>query len=89
MAYFLEPKSETLYVTSTSIIWKRRPGKMIVESRPEYAVVQLSGIDETFPVPWDEISRLLTSDMKRISGWNGKPRLSPGVHSSAEEGLTF
>ena len=28
---------------------------MIVESRPEYAVVQLSGIPEKFPVPWEEV----------------------------------
>lgn len=28
---------------------------MIVESRPEYALVQLAGTEEKFPVPWEEV----------------------------------
>lgn len=28
---------------------------MTVESRPEYAVVQLSGLREALPVPWEEV----------------------------------
>ncbi len=39
MAYLIERKSQTIFVTATSIIAKGKPREMIVESRPEYAVV--------------------------------------------------
>ena len=55
MAYLIERKSQTIFVTATSIVAKGKPREMIVESRPEYAVVQLSGISEKFPVPWEEV----------------------------------
>jgi len=57
MGYVIELKSETLYVTAVDIIWKGKPRRMTIESRPEYAVIQLAGIDEKFPVPWDEVFR--------------------------------
>jgi hypothetical protein len=57
MGYVIELKSETLYVTAVDIFWKGKPRRMTIESRPEYAVIQLSGIDEKFPVPWDEVFR--------------------------------
>ena len=43
MAYLIERKSQTIFVTATSIIAKGKPREMSVESRPEYAVVQLAG----------------------------------------------
>ena len=55
MAYLIERKSQTIFVTATSIIANGKPREMIVESRPEYAVVQLAGVQEKFPVPWEEV----------------------------------
>jgi hypothetical protein len=55
MAYLIERKSQTIFVTGTSIIAKGKPREMTVESRPEYAVVQLSGLREALPVPWEEV----------------------------------
>jgi hypothetical protein len=55
MAYLIERKSQTIFVTATSIIDKGKPREMIVESRPEYAVVQLAGVQEKLPVPWEEV----------------------------------
>ena len=55
MAYLIERKSQTIFVTATSIVSKGKPREMIVESRPEYAVVQLAGVQEQFPVPWEEV----------------------------------
>ncbi len=55
MAYLIERKSQTIFVTATSIVAKGKPREMIVESRPEYAVVQLAGVQEKFPVPWEEV----------------------------------
>ena len=55
MAYLIERKSQTIFVTGTSIIARGKPREMVIESRPEYAVVQLSGIAQKFPVPWEEV----------------------------------
>ena len=55
MAYLIERKSQTIFVTGTSIIAHGKPREMVIESRPEYAVVQLSGIPEKYPVPWEEV----------------------------------
>lgn len=55
MAYLIERKSQTIFVTGTSIIAKGKPREMTVESRPEYAVVQLAGLREALPVPWEEV----------------------------------
>ena len=56
MAYLIERKSQTIFVTATSIIARGKPREMVIESRPEYAVVQLSGIPGKFPVPWEEVN---------------------------------
>jgi hypothetical protein len=55
MAYLIERKSQTIFVTATSIVANGKPREMIVESRPEYAVIQLAGVQEKFPVPWEEV----------------------------------
>src|SRR5436305_10412805 len=58
MGSLIELKSETLYVTAVDIFWRGKPRKMTIESRPEYAVIRLSGIDDKFPVPWDEVFQI-------------------------------
>ena len=55
MAHLIQRKSRTIFVTATAIVAKGRPREMTVESRPEYAVVQLSGMPEKLPVPWEEV----------------------------------
>ncbi len=67
MAYLIERKSQTIFVTATSIISNGKPREMIVESRPEYAVVQLSGVHEKFPVPWEEVYEAAIAQARRKS----------------------
>jgi hypothetical protein len=55
MAYLIERKSRTIFFTGTSIIARGKPREMVIESRPEYAVVQLSGLSEKLLVPWEEV----------------------------------
>jgi hypothetical protein len=55
MAYLIERKSKTIFVTATSIISRGKPREMVIESRPEYAVVHLAGLPEGLPVPWEEV----------------------------------
>lgn len=55
MAYMIERKSQTVFVTGTSIVVRGKPRKVVIESRPEYAVVRLAGLPQGFPVPWEEV----------------------------------
>ena len=55
MAYLIERKSQTIFVTATSIFARGKPREMVIESRPEYALVQLAGLPEKFSVPWEEV----------------------------------
>ena len=55
MAHLIQRKSRTIFVTATAIVAKGRPREMTIESRPEYAIVQLSGMHEKLPVPWEEV----------------------------------
>ena len=58
MAYLLERKSRTIFVTATSIVSKGKKRSITIENRPEYAIVQIAGVSERLPVPWEEIYAL-------------------------------
>ena len=74
MAYLIERKSQTIFVTATSIIAKGKPREMIVESRPEYAVVQLAGMPrEQFQFRGKRSTKLRYGDTRRIFGWSRRP----------------
>src|ERR1700733_199508 len=55
MSFLIERKTQTIFVTATSIAAKGKARKMVIESRPEYVVVQLLGIPEKYPIPWEEV----------------------------------
>jgi hypothetical protein len=55
MSYLIERKSQTIFVSATSIVARGKPREMMVECRPEYAVVQLASLPAKFPVPWEEV----------------------------------
>ena len=82
MAYLIERNSQTIFVTGTSIIARGKPREMVIESRPDYAVVQLSGLPEKFPVPWEEVYAAakkrheanLRLEARAASGRRGSPK---------------
>ena len=56
MAYLIERKSQTIFVTATSIIAKRkttRDGRS--RAAPNTLLFNSSGMPEKFPVPWEEV----------------------------------
>ena len=81
MAYLIERKSQTIFVTGTSIIAGGKPREMVIESRPEYAVVQLSGLPGKFPVPWEEVYKaakrrhVANLRVERAASRKGKPAI--------------
>jgi DNA-dependent RNA polymerase auxiliary subunit epsilon len=55
MAYLIERKTQTLYVTASSVSENGKMRKIVVESRPEFAIVRLAGARGEFPISWKMI----------------------------------
>ena len=58
MGVLLERKTQVIFVTASSVEQNGKPREVIVESRPQYAVVQLNGSKEKYPVAWEAIYEL-------------------------------
>lgn len=55
MAYLLERRTRIIFVTASSVQAKGKPREIVVETRPEFAIVQLNGTKEQYPLPWEKI----------------------------------
>ena len=55
MAYLIERKAQSLYVTASSVSENGKKRKIVVESRPEFAIVKLAGSRGEFPIAWKMI----------------------------------
>ena len=55
MAYLIEHKTQVIYVTASSVNQKGKKLKIVVESRPEFAIVRLAGARGEFPSAWKMI----------------------------------
>ena len=58
MGVLLERKTQVIFVTASSVEQNGKTREVIVESRPLYAVVQLNGSKEKYPVAWEMIYKL-------------------------------
>ena len=58
MGVLLERKTQVIFVTASSVEHNGEVREVIVESRPLYAVVQLNGSKEKYPVAWEMIYKL-------------------------------
>jgi hypothetical protein len=55
MAYLIERKAQVLYITASLVKDKGKRRKIVIESRPEYAVITLQGLKEEFPISWEHL----------------------------------
>ena len=55
MAYLIERKAQSLYVTASSVSENGKKRKIVIESRPEFAIVRLAGARGEFPIAWKMI----------------------------------
>ena len=55
MAYLIEHKTQVIYVTASSVNQNGKKLKIVVESRPEFAIVKLAGARGEFPIAWKTI----------------------------------
>ena len=58
MGVLLERKTQIIFVTASSVEQNGKAREVIVESRPQYAVVQLNGSKDKYPVAWEAIYEL-------------------------------
>lgn len=55
MAYLIEHQTQVIYVTASSVNQNGKKLKIVVESRPEFAIVRLAGARGEFPIAWKMI----------------------------------
>ena len=58
MGVLLERKTQVIFITASSVEQNGKARDVIVESRPQYAVVQLNGSKEKYPIAWEMIYEL-------------------------------
>jgi hypothetical protein len=58
MGALLELKARIIFVTASSVKKNGKAREIVVESRPQYAVIQLNGADERYSIAWEVIYEL-------------------------------
>jgi len=55
MPYLIERRSQVLFVTASLIKVNGKRRKIIIESRPEFAIIKLQGSKEQYPISWERL----------------------------------
>ena len=55
MAYLIERRAQILYISASLVKDKGKRRKIVIESRPEFAIVRLLGAKGQFPIAWEMI----------------------------------
>jgi len=53
MAYLIERKAQTMYFTASSVNDNGKKRRIFIESRPEFAIVKLQGLQQPLPISWE------------------------------------
>ena len=81
MAYLIERRAQVLFVTASLVNEKGRSHNIVIESRPEYAVITLQGLKEQYPICWEaifETARRRHSANLRLEAKTAMPRRASG-----------
>lgn len=55
MSVLIEHKAQTIFVSASSVKKNGRKRRIVIESRPEFAIVRLLGAKAQFPISWEMI----------------------------------
>ncbi len=55
MSCLLERKAQIIFITASSMRDNGKRRKIVIESRPEFAIVRMEGSKERFPISWEMI----------------------------------
>jgi hypothetical protein len=60
MSCLIEHKAQTIFVSASSIRENGKKRRIVIESRPEFAIVRLLGARGQFPITWEMIYEAAT-----------------------------
>jgi DNA gyrase inhibitor GyrI len=78
MGVLLERKTQVIFITASSVEQNGKAREVIVESRPQYAVVQLNGSKEKYPIAWETIYELAKERHAENLRLEAKAQRQPG-----------
>ena len=55
MGCLIEHKAQVIFVSASSVNENGKRRRIVIESRPEFAIVQLLGLKGRFPIAWEMI----------------------------------
>ena len=55
MGCLLERKAQIIFVSASSVNENGKKRRVVIESRPEFAIVKLNGSRKRFPIAWEVI----------------------------------
>ncbi len=55
MGYLPDRKARTIFITGSTIEHHGKRSKIIIESRPEFAIIKLAGTRTLLPIAWEAI----------------------------------
>ena len=55
MGCLIEHKAQVIFVSASSVNENGKKRRIVIESRPEFAIVQLLGLKGRFPIAWGMI----------------------------------
>ena len=55
MAYLIERRAQVIYITASLVKEKGKRRKIVIESRPEFAIVTLQGLKGQYPISWEQL----------------------------------
>src|SRR3954464_219362 len=55
MSYLIDRKTELIFRTASLVTESGKARSVVIESRPKYAVVKLSGTQAKYPISWEHI----------------------------------
>ena len=55
MGCLIEHKAQVIFVSASAVNESGKRRRIVIESRPEFAIVQLHGLRGRFPIAWEMI----------------------------------
>jgi len=55
MSCLIEHKTQTIFVSASTVKENGKKRRIVIESRPEFAIVRLLGAKGQFPITWEMI----------------------------------
>ena len=55
MGYLPERKARTIFVTGSTVLYNGKRRNVVIESKPEFAIVRLNGTKTNYPLAWESI----------------------------------